>query len=352
MSDLMSVCIVNWNTKDDLRACLRALRAHPHAGGQEIVVVDNASDDGSAAMVRDEFAGAANLTLIANPFNANYARGTNQALAAARGELLLLLNPDALVTPGALDALAAFLRARPDAAAVAPRLVHEDGRTQHSMRGFPTPGALLWDVLGLARVFPGSRRFGAYRMPFFDYDRAGPAPQPMASCLLLTRKALEAVGPMDAARFPLFFNDVDWCLRAHRAGLAVYYTPDARVVHRGGASTSKIRTDAVRESHRALLRFYEKHYARPGAAGRAQRAVFRAAVALGAWARTGRRKRPLHDDHTDADADNAAPSQDLHRELERPGGPAGLPAKPARDGGEIGGGEPADAGALRDRGGR
>lgn len=279
---------MNWNTRDELRACLMALAAHPFTGGeQEILVVDNASSDGSAQMVAAEFP---RVRLFANTRNENYAAGTNQAFEAARGDLLLLLNPDAQVTAGALDALAGELSAHPEAAAAAPRLVHSDGTTQRSVRGFPEPGPLAWDLLCLSRLLPRSRTLGAYRQTFFDYSRPGPAPQPMASCLLLSRKALTRVGPMDAARFPLFFNDVDWCLRAWRAGFSIRYTPAATVIHGGGASTRQIRAQAVWESHRALLRFYDKHY---GHLRRPQTALVRALVTLGAWARTGRWGRSL-----------------------------------------------------------
>ena len=278
---MLSACVVNWNTRDDLRVCLGSLGAHPYTGpgGQELIVVDNASSDGSAEMVARDFPEA---RLLANDANTGYTRATNQALAAAQGDLLLLLNPDVEITPGALDTLARQLS---DAAAIAPRLVHPDGRLQRSIRGFPEPGPLFWDILGLSRVFPNSRRFGAYRRTFFDYDRPGPAPQPMTSCLLVARRAYEAVGPLDE-RFPLFFSDVDWCLRAWRTGWEIRYTPDATVVHQGGASTRLVRTAAIRESHRALLRFYDKHYKKH--IPRPLYALIRAAVTLGAWARTRR----------------------------------------------------------------
>ncbi len=317
---MLSACIVNWNTREELRACLLSLRAHPYAGGQEIIVVDNASADGSARMVRDEFP---EVRLVANTSNESYARGTNQALALARGALLLLLNPDVEVTPGALDRLAAFLSSEPDAAAAAPKLIHPDGRVQASLRGFPEPGPLLWDILLLPRVFPYSRVLGAYRLTYWDYDKPGPVPQPMASCLMVMRRAYETVGPMDE-RFPLFFNDVDWCLRAYAAGWKIYYTPEAAVIHHGGASTKKVRAAAVWESHRALLRFYEKHY-HPKIA-RPLYALIRAAVTLLAWARTGRWGQKLGGEESTT---NSGAPAGLHRELEHQGGPAGVPPEPA-----------------------
>jgi GT2 family glycosyltransferase len=304
----LSACIVNWNTKDDLRACLRSLRTNPYTGGeQEVVVVDNGSTDGSAEMVRAEFPEA---VLVANPTNQNYARGTNQSLAAATGDLLLLLNPDVEVLPGSLDALADFLITHPDAGAVAAKLTYPDGRTQPSVRGFPEPLAVLYDIFGLARLFPRSRTFGAYRQTFFDYEATGPAPQPMASCFLITRKAYEAVGPMDE-RFPLFFNDVDWCLRCRQASFGIWYTADAVVIHSGGGTTSRVRRAAVWESRRAWLRFNEKHYKRT--TPRPLYALVTALLTLDAWVRTGRWGERLGRDGGETTPES------LHSELEREG---------------------------------
>jgi len=307
----LSACIVNWNTRDDLRACLAALAEHPYTRGeQEVVVVDNASVDGSAEMVRAEFPGA---VLVANDANRNYAGGTNQALEAATGDLLLLLNPDARVTPGALDRLAEFLDTKPDAAAVAPKLVHKDGTVQASVRGFPAPAAVLWDVLKLARVWRNVPAFGAYRLPRFDYGAMGEAPQPMASCFLLRREAYEKVGGMDE-RFPLFFNDVDWCLRAYEAGFRIYYTPEATVQHGYGGTTRRSaarRRVTVWESHRALLRLWDKHYKEGTAPPLLALATL--VVTLGAWARTGRWGESL------GRGGGETTPEGLHRELEHAG---------------------------------
>jgi GT2 family glycosyltransferase len=322
----LSVCIVNWNTHDDLRACLRALETHPYMRGeQEILVVDNASADGSADMVRAEFPG---VNLIANAANENYAHGTNQALAAATGDLILLLNPDVEVLPGALDRLAGALTADRKIGAVAARLMYPDGRTQPSVRGFPDPLPVLYDILGLARLFPKSRTFGAYRMTYFDYEQDGSAPQPMASCFMLTRQALEAVGPMDE-RFPLYFNDVDWCLRCRDAGLEILYLAGAKVLHGHGGTTRRVRKAAVWESHRALLRLYEKHYRKN--TPRLLYALLTALITLGAWARTGRWGERLgrHGGETTPES--------LHRELEREGGSSRVSAQP--DGSGAGSGD-------------
>ena len=139
------------------------------------------------------------------------------------------------------------------------RQVYPDGNLQHSVRGFPSPLSVLWELLGLARLFPDSRVFGSYRMTWFGYDRAAEVDQPMGTFLLLSAKAVAEVGLMDES-FPIFFNEVDWCLRCKRAGWKIFFLPEPRIVHFGGASTAQVGPEMAWESRRGLLRFYAKHY--------------------------------------------------------------------------------------------
>lgn len=265
---MLSVLIVNWNTRDLLRACLASLRAHPSAEPMETIVVDNASSDGSAEMVRTEFPEA---ILVASPVNTGYARGNNLAFARATGDGLLTLNPDTEVRPGTLDEAIAALGRHPKAGAVAVRLVGTDGRTQRSVRGFPTVGAILGDLVKVG---------DAYRLKGFDYEREGPAPQPMGTFLLFRREALSAIGdpkrPFDEA-FPIFFNEVDLLKRLADAGWPAVYTPAASVLHHGGESTKQVRKAMIWESHRSLNRYLRKH---PGT-GLAARALPLVAAAVG-----------------------------------------------------------------------
>ena len=254
----LCVCIVNWNTQDYLRECLTALSRYPPTGDEiEIIVIDNASTDGSAEMVAAEFP---EVQLIANAHNAGYAEGNTLAMAQSTGDALLLLNPDAIVHPDSLTCAAKFAEAHPHLGAFGCRLVGADGKTQKSLRSFPDPGPVLWEFLGLSRLFPKSHIFGAYRMTWFDYDSVIEADQPMGSFLWISRAAYAAVGGMDP-QFPIFFNEVDWCWRAKRErGFPIYYTPEVVVTHYGGGSTRQVKASMIRESHRSLLRFYDKHY--------------------------------------------------------------------------------------------
>lgn len=253
---ILSMIIVNWNTRDYLRRCLASIKANPARVESEVIVIDNASPDGSADMVRAEFPEA---RLIANDENLGYAAGNNQGIEVAVGRHLLLLNPDVEVKPGALDALMEFAESHPDAAAVGCRLVGEDGRVQRSLRSFPEPWGVLFEYLKLSKAFPRSRRFASYRMTWFDYDREIEVDQPMGSCLLMSRKAVDEIG-MFAQEFPIFFNEVDWLYRAKQKGWEVYFTPSAEVIHAGGASTRQRKPAMVRESHRSMKLFYHKHY--------------------------------------------------------------------------------------------
>jgi len=272
MSELrLSICIVNWNTRDYLRGCLRSIAATAGDLAHEVIVVDNASADGSGGMVREEFPG---VTLIANEENLKYARGNNQALEAAQGELKLLLNPDVVVLEGALQELIAAAGRHPRAGAVAPKLVNPDGSRQLSCRSFPDPEVILYETLGLSRLFSRSRRLGKYRMSWWGYDEERTVDQPMASALLLRSAALAEVGLFDEG-FPIFFNDVDLCRRIWDAGWEVWFTPRARMIHHGGAGTRQVRPQMVAESHRSLLRYYEKHYR-----GRANPLAYHGARAL------------------------------------------------------------------------
>jgi len=254
----LTLCIVNWNTRDYLRECLTSAFRYVLDGAElEVIVVDNASGDGSAAVVAEEFP---QVILLANSDNRGYAEGNNQALRRAMGDYLLLLNPDVVLHPESLSNALDFMVSHPDAGALGCRLVGTDGQTQRSLRSFPDPGPVLWEFLGLSRLFPRSKRFGAYRMTWFDYASVIEVDQPMGSFLLISRAAFEKVGLMDT-QFPIFFNEVDWCWRAKREqGFRIYYSPDVSVTHYGAGSTKQVKASMVRESHRSLLRFYDKHY--------------------------------------------------------------------------------------------
>jgi GT2 family glycosyltransferase len=252
----VDVILVSWNTRDLLRSCIGSLVGGSHQRLARVIVVDNASSDGSAAMVLSEFP---RVDVIASGTNTGYAAGNNLGLNAATGSYVLLLNPDTEIPAGAVDTLAGFLDEHPGAGVVAPQLVGFDGQIQRSCRSFPSPGALFYEKLGasrLARIFPG---LGAYRMAGWAHDTERQVDQPMGTALMVRRQAVHDVGGMDE-QFPLFFNEVDWLYRIKHAGWEVWFTPSARVRHLGGASTRQVWVRAAWLSHTGLHAFYRKHF--------------------------------------------------------------------------------------------
>ncbi|MCX7799338.1 MAG: glycosyltransferase family 2 protein [Fimbriimonadales bacterium] len=255
---MLSVLIVNWNTREALAACLRSIERHPPLRPYETIVVDNASRDGSADAVERGFPW---VKLLRAPRNLGYAKGNNLAFATAQGELLLTLNPDTELLDDSLERACESLERHPAHGALAPRLIGPDGATQRSVRGFPTVAGIFGELAELWRLFPRSP-FASYRLPTFDYDRLQDAPQPMGTFLLFRRDALESVGdskaPFDPA-FPIFFNEVDLLFRMHQAGWPCLYDPEVRVRHLGGESTRQVRPQMIWESHRSLVRYLAKH---------------------------------------------------------------------------------------------
>lgn len=219
-----------------------------------VVVVDNASSDGSAEMVTSEFDW---VRLVSAGANLGYAAANNLGFReAGDAEFVLTLNPDTEFFDDSLQRALDAMRGLPEVGAMGIRLVDPDGETtQPSLRSFPRPSAIVPEALGLGRLF------GAYRMRGFDYSRSQEAEQPMGTFLLFRGSALREVGEMDE-RFPIFFNEVDLLQRLVLAGWKVWYFADGRVKHLGGASTRQVKKSMIWESHRSLIRYYRKWYLR------------------------------------------------------------------------------------------
>lgn len=252
---MISVLIVNWNTKEQLADCLASLSSAMLGLEYEVIVADNASADGSAEMVAERFPG---VRLVANDGNLGYARANNEIASMAGGDQLLFLNPDTVLNATSILPLIERLVSSEDVALVAPQLLSippnpppqvEGGDVQSSCRRFPTFWNIAANILRLS---------GAYRMTDFDHKTPREVDQPMATCWLVRREAWEEVGPFDE-QFPIFFNDVDWCYRARRNGWRIWFEPAAKVHHHHGASTGQARRAMIWESHRSLLRYYRKH---------------------------------------------------------------------------------------------
>lgn len=257
MTPELSIVVVSWNTRDALARCLESLLADSDVASAEIWVVDNSSTDGSAAMVRGRFP---SVRLLANHENRGYAAACNQALARATGEIAVLLNADAAPEPGALRRLKDVLRSRPDVGVVGGMLVGPDGRPRRSYGAIPHVRSFVAEMLGAGSV-PGLRRVVPAVASFpLRRERARAVGYVSGACLAFRRRLPDAIGPLDE-RFFLYFEETDFCLRARRdAGLHVWFEPDARVQHEGGASTRQCSEEAEIHYARSASAFLRKHH--------------------------------------------------------------------------------------------
>jgi GT2 family glycosyltransferase len=252
----LSILILNYNTREQLRACLASL-GHPEQ--TEVLVVDNASSDGSADMVAAEFGW---VSLIRAPRNGGYAYGNNLALRGCQGEMVMLLNPDTVLPPGAIQGLVDRLAAHPEAGIVGPKLLRPDGSMHLACRrSFPTPPVAFYRLSGLSRLFPRSRRFGQYNLTYLDPDQPVEVDAVCGACLLIRRAVIDRIGLLDE-RFFMYGEDLDWCLRARQAGWTVRYEPGVVVRHQHGAASRKRALRTTFHFFRAMDLFYRKHYVR------------------------------------------------------------------------------------------
>jgi N-acetylglucosaminyl-diphospho-decaprenol L-rhamnosyltransferase len=229
----------------------RALESVP---GTELVVVDHGSNDGTLELVRERFPEAT----VVEQGNLGFGAGNNAGMRVASGRWYLLLNSDAWLQPGAIEALTAFAEEHPDAAVVGPRLLNPDGTLQRSVRGFPTVWRIATEYLFLRKLAPQSRLFNAFYAGGFDHDAAREAEFLMGSVLLVRAEAVEAVGGFDE-RYFMFSEETDWCYRFREAGWKVWFFPGAEAVHVGGATTTQNWGPMFREQVRGHLRFLAEH---------------------------------------------------------------------------------------------
>ena len=264
MSEMtLSVLVVSWNTSDLLRDCLRSVLSAVEGMRAEVIVVDNASVDGSADMVRREFDVEPRLRLVANGSNELFARGNNQAYALSRGEIILVINPDVVLNRIALRGMIDHLRGDPRVGIVSCDLVGRDGASQSLHRAFPTlPIAFsVWTRVGrlLDRLLLGLNR-RRYHLETLRRGGVALVDQAAAACLLIRRSTVERIGGLFDERFPLFFNDVDLSRRVRDAGLEVHVLYDLSVTHVGGASIRQLpRSGRELERFESLVRYYELH---------------------------------------------------------------------------------------------
>ncbi|MBN2549206.1 MAG: glycosyltransferase family 2 protein [Anaerolineales bacterium] len=254
----LSVCIVTYQARDLLRECLNSLIAQTKRPC-EIIVVDNGSSDGTAAMLSQEFPA---VRLVQNQANLGYTRPMNQALRLAAGRYLVQLNPDTILQSSTLDDLADFMDAHPEAGICGPRVTNPDGSLQpQCRRGDARPLAVIAYFLKLDRLFPKNKRLGQYLLTYLDENQTSRVDAVSGSCMLIRREVVDQIGYLDE-RFFAYQEDSDYCLQARRAGWTVYYVAEAELIHYGGMGGSRVQPyRSIIEWHRSYFRFYRKNLA-------------------------------------------------------------------------------------------
>jgi len=267
----LSVIIVSYNTRRLLDECLASLQtAASPTNGLEIVVVDNASGDGSVDMVREKYP---DVRLIASDENRGFSAANNLGVREANGRVLLFLNSDTVVSAEALVQPLDYLDAHPNVGAITVRLVYPNGeRDPDNHRGFPTPWNALCHFSGLGRLFPASPRFDGYFQSYADFEQTHAVPVIAGSFMMMPRAVFDELGGWDETYF-FYGEDIDFCYRIHQAGYEIIYYPHVEVLHYKGASSGlrkesaaiaqppkETRVKVARESVRAMELFYEKFY--------------------------------------------------------------------------------------------
>ncbi len=277
MADV-SIVVVTYNALPWIERCLESVRAY------ETIVVDHGSTDGTLELVRRRFPQAR----LIEEGNTGLGAGSNTGMRVASGSYFLLLNSDAWAVGDAVEQLAAFAEAHPEAAVVGPKLLNPDGTLQRSVRGFPTIWRLATEYFFLRKLAPGTRALNAFYAARFPHDEVREAEFLMGACLLVRREAADTVGLFDEDFF-MFSEETDWCYRFRQAGWNVLFFPGAEFVHVGGATTSQNWGPMYREQLRGHLRFLAKHRG-PREAERARRLIL-ASMRLRAVLFHGERRR-------------------------------------------------------------
>lgn len=256
----LGVCIVTRFSKDVILDCLTSLFDQSPGLDLDVVVVDNASRDGTVESIRLKFP---TVKLILNPENFGYARAVNQGLHSLDARYYVLLNPDAMILDNALERLVQFMEENPQAGICVPKVLNNDGTLQYQCRrGEARPGEVFSYFLGLDRLFPNDRRFNGYLLRHLDNDQVHEVKAASGSCMMIRREVTGQIGYLDE-RYFAYQEDTDYCFQARKAGWGVYYVPIAQVIHFGGRGGSGVNPYfGIYQWHRSYYLYYRKNLAR------------------------------------------------------------------------------------------
>jgi O-antigen biosynthesis protein len=253
----LSIIIVNYNVKEFLQNLLSSIQKSIKNIQTEIIVIDNASDDGSVESIREKFP---LVNLIANKKNVGFGVANNQGLQIAKGKFLLLINPDTIVQEDTFDILIDFFNKTPDAGLAGCKIINSDGSLQLACRrSFPGPWTSFCKVIGLSKVFPKSKIFARYNLTYLDENKTYEVDAVSGAFIMLRREVYEKIGGFDP-QFFMYGEDLDLCYRIQKAGFKVYYVHSTQIIHYKGESTKRSSLDETRIFYNAMHLFVSKHF--------------------------------------------------------------------------------------------
>ena len=255
----LSIVIVNYNTEKLLRSCLESVYAGANGTPMNIWVVDNNSHDSSVPMVKSYFP---RVQVIENPQNVGFSKANNMVISRSCSDYILLLNPDTLIIGDAIERVVKFMEEHPNVGIAGCKVLNRDGTLQLACRrSIPTPRVAFFRLSGLSRLFPQSKVMAEYNLTYTDPEQTHEVGAVSGAFLMVRKKVVEEIGLLDE-RFFMYGEELDWCLRAKRAGWAVMYYPDAQIVHYKGESAKHNSRKAAIEFYRAMYLFHRKHFAK------------------------------------------------------------------------------------------
>lgn len=255
----LSICILTLNSVEYLRKCLKSIQQFPPDGGYEILVADNGSNDGTVPMLQHEYPA---VKIILNKENLGFTKPNNQMLRQAKGNFLLLLNPDTLLTEDCFNPQLDFLKANPDVGISIPKVLNADGSFQkQSRRGEATPIEVIGYFFRLGKLFPKNKPLNGYLVSWLPEDEVAEVKAVSGSCMFIRRETWEQVGDFDE-RFFAYQEDSDYCRRARQKGWKIMYVPISHIIHYGGEGGSKAQPiKSIYQWHRSYFLYYRKHFA-------------------------------------------------------------------------------------------
>ncbi len=253
----LSVVIVNYNVKHFIEQCLFSVLKASENIACEVFVVDNNSVDGSVTLIKEKFS---QVNLIVNKANTGFSVANNQALKIAKGEYVLLLNPDTVVQEDTFSKILAFMDVHPDAGGLGVKMLDGQGNfAPESKRGLPTPEVAFYKMFGFSRVFPKSKRFGKYHLSFLPENQLSEIDVMSGAFMLIRKSVLDQIGLLDETFF-MYGEDIDLSYRIKKAGFKNYYFPDTQIIHYKGESTKRSSLNYVVIFYKAMAIFSKKHF--------------------------------------------------------------------------------------------